>query len=630
MPLANPPQSAAVATSSGPSFTVVKSGSTFVAYNVATGAIQASGASARLVLQAAINQAAAFADGSFAKGGWVQLGPGEFPITSPGLSITADGIRLSGQSAGSTVLKQSGNMASATTAIVNVGVAATTKPHNVAIDNLQVVGDNAQANGVGVSLIANSSRVEHVSVRDMPGYGLYTNGLSAGDQAYNNHFHDIESFNNYGSQYRIDDYTSDMELRRCYAFWGSSDAARTTGGHGFEITGAGNVKFSDCHAYFNTKNGWNLDANAQHATFTDCTGESNHWHGVHSLAWYTQIGGASLFYNNGIAPTVPAGIADSSHVADVYLSTARYSNVVGAAFGKYTGAAACAYNLVLNGGNGIAVVGCNFTGAASAFLYVNNCTHSVASRNTFYAATTVPTKPVEFAGANYGFKLLPGDNVTGTRRLPLCCVSYQDDFSHGGTGTGALGELGWNTAHAGTGTNSYQAGVQDHPGILQLSTGGTSGGIGAIRPRGNNLAELDTTSLGFDIQFVARLNTNDANTAMRLGLGTDPGGTSFGTNGIFFEKAAADTSWFGNLRSGSADNRTAAILACDTSWHTFRIRRIDATTVGFSIDDGAEVTATTGLASAAMQSGAQIVNSAAATKTIDIDWFSLELSNLAR
>lgn len=219
------------------------------------------------------------------------------------------------------------------------------------------------------------------------------------------------------------------------------------------------------------------------------------------------------------------------------------------------------------------------------------------------------------------------DNA-GATRTDLLIADYKtmlaerDHFISGGTSSGAVGKLNW----AASSTVAQLNPVAGHPGLFQIGTGAVSGTFGYcyIRP---STAAFFANEL-FDIVIVGRLDTNDANTTIRFGAMDGVGGTP--SNGIYIEKLDADTQWFGNNRNGSASNRTAALATCDTSFHTFRIRRINSTTAGFTVDGGAEVTLTTGIPGAVgVFLAFQIVNSTTVTKQFTIDLADLVILGLA-
>jgi len=83
-------------------------------------------------------------------------------------------------------------------------------------------------------------------------------------------------------------------------------------------------------------------------------------------------------------------------------------------------------------------------------------------------------------------------------------------------------------------------------------------------------------------------------------------------------------------RAASAQTRTDTGIAVDTSFHRFRIRRVDGSTIGFTLDAAAEVTHTANIPTVGLVSGQVIRNSAAAAKTYDIDYYDLLITGLSR
>lgn len=217
--------------------------------------------------------------------------------------------------------------------------------------------------------------------------------------------------------------------------------------------------------------------------------------------------------------------------------------------------------------------------------------------------------------------LLEGTYAIGSALL-------RDDFSSGGLATLQIGEIGWALVLTSTGSVIARDGETDHPGIIRLSTGATSGSTAQIGVRGAGTG-IFVPAAFFDLTLFARLNTNDASTTIRFGLATT-WNSNPDVRGIYMEKLAADTSWFGVCRDASTQTRTAALIACNTSFHKFRIRRVSATQIGFTIDAGTEVLLNTNVPTAALQPFFQIVNTAAADKTADIDYMQLIVPGLAR
>lgn len=216
----------------------------------------------------------------------------------------------------------------------------------------------------------------------------------------------------------------------------------------------------------------------------------------------------------------------------------------------------------------------------------------------------------------------------GAGRPPGAPGSYYfvDDFLTGKLNIDGSVGLGWNFANAPT----EQPGPVNHPGIMRHGTTASSGNLGAIGLWRNNttIGQITPTDT-FDMLFIVRLNMNDANTKMRAGIGINPA-VDPPTDGMYIEKELADTDWFGVTRAAGAQTRTAALAAISTDWVKFRIRRVDASTIGFTVDGGTEVTATLTITTASIIPFVQIKNSVAVAKNYDIDYFDLAITGMAR
>lgn len=244
-----------------------------------------------------------------------------------------------------------------------------------------------------------------------------------------------------------------------------------------------------------------------------------------------------------------------------------------------------------------------------------NAVKADVDANTAHAANT--SNPHNVTAAQVGAVSLARD---------LSRVSWQEDFQSSGTTNTVIGSYGWATV-GGTLTNT--AAEASHPGIVTRSTGTTSGTTAATYLRSTAATGVFLPADTFDLVWIVRLNTNDANTTMRVGAGNDAS-VSPPANGLYLEKLDADTNWFVVARASSTQTRTDTGVATGTGWNKIRIRRVDASTVGFTLNAGSEITITTNIPTAALQPMHQIVNSAAAAKTCDLDYFDLLLTGLTR
>jgi hypothetical protein len=234
--------------------------------------------------------------------------------------------------------------------------------------------------------------------------------------------------------------------------------------------------------------------------------------------------------------------------------------------------------------------------------------------------------PVVEPGAGLAIYTMEGQSyLNGKSRTIGDPTAYfiEDDFDVGGSSAGVIGRSGWSIT---TCTWVFQTGTIDHPGHARLTAG--SGAYGAIHLRGSASTGCMDADEDFDITAIIRLTQTDTDTTFRVGLMnvvTD----NPPAEGIYVEKAAADTQWFGVTRTGASPTRTAALITSDTGWHKIRIRRINSTTIGFTVDTNAEVTL-----AATVPTGALIpsfcLGSASGSKSMDVDYFSLAITGLAR
>lgn len=259
------------------------------------------------------------------------------------------------------------------------------------------------------------------------------------------------------------------------------------------------------------------------------------------------------------------------------------------------------------------------TARATGFTLPSQNNYVLLSRGN---STPLPT--IE-AGASLYVQDTTGLTI-GVRENHRRSYYAKDDFIGGSASTGFIGELGW--ISAGTGTVTRPAGEAGHPGIVRLDSTATISTICAISPTGNGTTTMLPAEM-FDMTFIVRLNTNDADTLVRLGLAA-ASNSNPSANGIWVEKDNADTSWAGITRASSVETQSANLVAVGTGWVKFRIRRVNPTTIGFTVDDGTEVTQTTNIPTTALHPFLQIRNNAAAAKTIDMDFWDIHVTGLSR
>lgn len=201
-------------------------------------------------------------------------------------------------------------------------------------------------------------------------------------------------------------------------------------------------------------------------------------------------------------------------------------------------------------------------------------------------------------------------------------VYMMDDFFGNNVNGPDIGELGWTGI---VGSPSSIANEASHPGMIQMQTTTTAG---FYLSKSASVAEF-LPSLTFDATFIFKLQQSDAATLSRVGIGLNPASNP-PADGIYIEKLAADTQWFGVTRAASSQTRTAALASTSTNWVKIRIRRIDASTVGFTLDSGSEVQATLTIPTNGVYPFYFLQSTNASTKGITVDFFDIVLTGMTR
>lgn len=211
---------------------------------------------------------------------------------------------------------------------------------------------------------------------------------------------------------------------------------------------------------------------------------------------------------------------------------------------------------------------------------------------------------------------------------PIATYRFFEDFDAGTLTSGAVGQNNWTV---GGGTTTRPAAEAGAPGILRRATSATSGTNALLyTPSSINSGVLPADN--FDLTIRLRLNQVDANTTIRAGLNCDNALLSNNppNNGIYFERLDGDTNWFGVTRATSSSTRTDTLRAASTSWVKLRIRRVNASTIGFTVDASSEVTATLTIPTTGCIYWGVITNSTTADKTVDYDYFYNTIASLTR
>lgn len=201
-----------------------------------------------------------------------------------------------------------------------------------------------------------------------------------------------------------------------------------------------------------------------------------------------------------------------------------------------------------------------------------------------------------------------------------------DDFLYASTETGEIGDLGWSFTN---GTWNLAAAEAGHPGICRRVTTAVATTVASAFPGGGGTAVNMRFDQWREMTWIVKPVTTAADFVIRLGVLNDMTSNP-PTNGAYIEKLSTDTNWFGVVRqSGSEVRVDLGVAAAADTWYKFRLRQISATSVGFSVNGGADVVASGATVPAPttnMVQGFQVTPTSANARTIDVDFFSLVLA----
>lgn len=234
------------------------------------------------------------------------------------------------------------------------------------------------------------------------------------------------------------------------------------------------------------------------------------------------------------------------------------------------------------------------------------------------ALTGTPTAPTAARGTNStqvattAFVHLERSDLTAPTIL-------RDEFTVASTETGEIGEMGWSFT---AGTWNLIPPEANHPGICRRTSTAVSGTVASSYMGGGGTATILRWDQTEEQTWIIRPLTTDADYDVRLGVFSD-GTANPPANGVYFERLAADTSWFGVTRNSSTQTRSSALAAFAGDWFKLRIRRIDASTVGFTVNGGTEVTQTSNVfgGTTALVICLQIIPTSTNARSVDVDAF---------
>lgn len=212
---------------------------------------------------------------------------------------------------------------------------------------------------------------------------------------------------------------------------------------------------------------------------------------------------------------------------------------------------------------------------------------------------------------------------------------YDEFTSNALVTTGNLGELAWGTVSNGTPTLAFQTGVAKHPGVIRITTGATSGNDTRL-----HLGASGTAAVMFLASDIARVRTilqlSSAVSTMRLKFGygvdvSDVGSDTFGTAGAWWEFNSNDSNkWQTETRNASSTttNTDGGADVAQSSWYQLEIVQLQNGNLQFAKNGALLFTHSATLPSVACNPGFVIETNTTAARSVDIDFFGLNLAPL--
>jgi len=215
----------------------------------------------------------------------------------------------------------------------------------------------------------------------------------------------------------------------------------------------------------------------------------------------------------------------------------------------------------------------------------------------------------------------PGDSLGTQASSTLQTLHIEDEFFGGDLLPGNVGELGWVTNNLTLFPTVAQA---NHPGVIG---GFVIGGVASIFLSPVNSFPM-RPSWFFDATFVVFPLVSNSVVGVKIGLVNNPAILS--TDGIFFEKDLNDMNYFAVTKSAGTSTRVDMGVSALPGWSSFRIRRINSSAIGFSINGGAEALLNTNVPKNSPAKPAIMLDGRGQAQGIIFDYFGCRIHGVQR
>lgn len=194
------------------------------------------------------------------------------------------------------------------------------------------------------------------------------------------------------------------------------------------------------------------------------------------------------------------------------------------------------------------------------------------------------------------------------------------DHFNGGVASGAIGDLGWTETNSAAGTNTRQASVVNHPGIVRINTGAVSGNNKRLH-LGNTASDPVFTPTLFDRMIWVVSVPTITTLTIRLGLMQDISAANGGTAGAYFEfDPATSANWRYVTRQASTSTANNALAVTAGNWYKLEARRLDSGNWEFWANDVLRATHSTNLPTTNCAFGALVQTGTTAARNVDLDY----------
>ena len=259
------------------------------------------------------------------------------------------------------------------------------------------------------------------------------------------------------------------------------------------------------------------------------------------------------------------------------------------------------------------------------------------SKGKYTASGTTLTRNIVLASTNSGSKISLSGNAIVFIGLsandiynidPNSRILLQDEFASGSIETGEIGSLGWIFLTGSIANSGY---ATNHPGAFAHTNNSATQGYLTTEKAVAACGDVE------EIVFIIKLtNPTNTNAEFRCGL-LDTLLTYTNANGVCIEYLTGDTSVWGAVFNGGNGNKTrtaSPLITFDTDWHKYKIRRVSSSNWAFSVDDGTEISITSGNLPDDSDTGYLVMNNTNSIGTgpniLSIDYVHLKLLPMSR